>query len=163
MQIVIRPSQSSDIDDILEMFSQPQAQSQTLQLPNPSRALWESRLGDVPAGVYSYVAEVEGKVVGQLGFEHNQRPRKLHCATFGIAVHDNYHGLGIGSKLIETVIDLADNWLQVKRIEIDVNADNERAIQCYQKFGFEVEGTAKGASFRDGQHIDILYMARLNF
>ncbi len=101
--------------------------------------------------------------MGNIGFEHNQRPRKLHCATFGIGVHDDYQGMGIGSKLIQTVIDLADKWLQVKRIHIEVNTDNQRAIQCYKNFGFEIEGESINASFRDGEYINTYTMARLNF
>lgn len=161
MEVIIRPTQVSDAKALCEIYSQPIAQSETLQLPQPSVAYWEERLSNLPAGVYSYVAEVDGQVVGNIGFEHRQRPRKLHTATFGIGVHDNYHGMGIGSKLIKTVLELADNWLQIKRIEIDVNADNDRAIQCYKNHSFEIEGEAKNASFRNGEFINTYYMARV--
>ncbi|WP_295892231.1 GNAT family N-acetyltransferase [uncultured Vibrio sp.] len=161
MNITIRPTQLKDAEALCEIYSQPKAQSETLQLPNPSIDMWISRLENIPAGVYSFVAEVEGKVVGNIGFEHSQRPRTSHCASFGLGVHDAYQGNGIGSALISTVIDLADNWLQVKRIQIEVNSDNSAAIACYKKFGFEIEGTAKAGSFRHGEFIDTLYMARL--
>ncbi len=78
--------------------------------------------------MYSYVAELDGKIVGNIGLEHSQRPRTAHCASFGIGVHDEYHGLGIGSRLVETVLDLTDNWLNVQRVQIEVNADNKAAI-----------------------------------
>ena len=81
--------------------------------------------------------------------------------ALGIGVHDDYHGLGIGSKLIETVLDLADNWLQVKRVQIEVNSDNDQAIACYKKFGFEIEGESKFGSYRDGEYINTYYMARI--
>ncbi|KGY09673.1 GNAT family N-acetyltransferase [Vibrio sp. MarTm2] len=163
MEILIRPTLVSDAAAICDIYSQPSAQRETLQLPKPSVAMWTQRLENIPAGVYSFVAEVDGKVVGNIGFEHNQRPRISHCATFGLGVHDEYQGIGVGSKLIETVLDLADNWLQVKRIQIEVNTDNEKAIACYKKFGFEIEGEAKARSFRDGEYIDTYYMARLRF
>ncbi|WP_241909821.1 GNAT family N-acetyltransferase [Vibrio sp. 10N.261.55.A7] len=159
--IIVRPTQLTDAAALCEIYSQPLAQSETLQLPNPSINMWESRLENMPIGVYSYVAEIDGKVVGNIGFEHSQRPRTSHCASFGLGVHDDYHGKGIGTALISTVIDLADNWLQVKRIQIEVNADNSNAIACYKKFGFEIEGTAKAGSFRHGEFIDTLYMARV--
>lgn len=161
MEIVIRPTQVSDAAAICEIYAQPKAQRETLQLPKPSVAMWTNRLENMPEGVYSFVAEVDGKVVGNIGFEQSQRPRTAHCGRFGLGVHDDFHGLGIGSKMIETVLDLADNWLQIKRIQIDVNSDNQTAIACYKKFGFEVEGEAKFASFRDGQYINTLYMARI--
>ncbi len=52
-------------------------------------------------------------------------------------------GLGVGRALLKTVIDLADNWLNLKRIELTVYVDNERAINLYKKFGFEIEGESK--------------------
>lgn len=161
MDIVIRPTLVSDAAALCDIYSQPGAQRETLQLPKPSVEMWTKRLENIPSGVYSFVAEVDGKVVGNIGFEHSQRPRTGHCATFGIGVHDDYHGHGIGSQLIQTVIDLADNWLQVKRIQIEVNSDNDVAIACYKKFGFEIEGEAKCSAFRDGEYINTYFMARI--
>lgn len=161
MEIVIRPTQISDAAALADIYSQPKAQRETLQLPKPSLAMWTKRLENIPEGVYTFVAEVEGRVVGNIGFEHSQRPRTSHCASFGLGVHDDFHGMGIGSKLIETVLDLADNWLQVKRVQIEVNSDNEKAIACYKKFGFEIEGEAKFGSYRDGKYINTYYMARI--
>ncbi|WP_394143795.1 GNAT family N-acetyltransferase [Vibrio atypicus] len=161
MEIIIRPTLASDAAALCEVYSQPLAQRETLQLPKPSVTMWTQRLENIPTGVYSYVAEVDGKVVGNIGFHHSQRPRTSHCASFGIGIHDDYHGLGIGSKLIETIIELADNWLQIKRIQLEVNTDNEKAIACYKKFGFEIEGECKAGSFRDGEYINTYYMARV--
>ncbi|WP_038173507.1 GNAT family N-acetyltransferase [Vibrio pacinii] len=161
MEIIVRPTQVSDAAALCDIYSQPQAQRETLQLPKPSVAMWTKRLESMPQGVYSYVAEIDGRVVGNIGFEHSQRPRTAHCGSFGLGVHDDFHGRGVASKLIETVLDLADNWLQIKRVQIEVNSDNEKAIACYKKFGFEIEGEAKWGSFRDGQLINTYYMARI--
>ena len=68
---------------LCEVYSQPKAQRETLQLPKPSVSMWTTRLENMPAGIYSFVAEVDGKVVGNIGFEHSQRPRTAHCASFG--------------------------------------------------------------------------------
>ncbi len=161
MNIVVRPTQVRDAEGICQVYAQPLAQRETLQLPNPSVEMWKKRLTDMPVGVYSYVAEYEGKIVGNIGFEHSQQPRTAHCASFGLGVHDDYHGMGIGSKLLETVIDLADNWLNIQRIQIEVNADNKAAIALYNKYGFEIEGEALCSAFRDGEYISTYYMARL--
>ena len=59
------------------------------------------------------------------------------------------------------MIDLTDNWLDIRRIELTAFTDNERAIALYRKFGFEVEGEAKSYAFRNGEYVDAYYMARL--
>lgn len=161
MNIVIRPTEVKDARGISELYSQPKAQRETLQLPLPSVELWQQRLSNIPQGVYSYVAELDGKIVGNIGFEHSQRPRTSHCASFGIGVHDDYHGMGIGSQLLETVLELADNWLNIMRIQIEVTVDNKAAIALYSKYGFEIEGEAQYSVYRDGDYVATYYMARI--
>jgi putative acetyltransferase len=58
-------------------------------------------------------------------------------------------------------IDLADKWLNLTRLELEVYTDNEAAIQLYKRFGFELEGTLRQDAFRDGQYVDSYKMARL--
>ncbi|HGS4599259.1 TPA: GNAT family N-acetyltransferase, partial [Vibrio cholerae] len=80
---------------------------------------------------------------------------------FGMGVKDDVQGLGVGSALLKTVIDLADNWLNLKRIELTVYVDNERAINLYKKFGFVIEGESKDYAFRNGSYVDVYHMARV--
>lgn len=59
------------------------------------------------------------------------------------------------------IIDLADNWLNIGRLELSVYADNARAIGLYERFGFEREGFHPAYSFRNGAYVDSISMARL--
>lgn len=87
--------------------------------------------------------------------------RRAHVAGIGLAVRDDYHGRGIGSCLMAALIDLADNWLNLKRLELTVYCDNERAIALYQKFGFEIEGRRRCDAIRDGEFVDTYMMSRI--
>jgi putative acetyltransferase len=58
-------------------------------------------------------------------------------------------------------VNLADKWLNLIRLELEVYTDNEPAIRLYKKFGFIIEGTLAQYSFRDGQFVDSHLMARL--
>ena len=62
---------------------------------------------------------------------------------------------------MNALVDLADNWIGLRRIELTVNADNYGAIHLYERFGFEIEGTKRGDILRDGALVDCLMMARL--
>jgi len=63
--------------------------------------------------------------------------------------------------LIAAMVDLADNWLGLRRIELSVYTDNAPAIHLYGKFGFVIEGTARQFALRNGVYVDAHMMARL--
>lgn len=88
--------------------------------------------------------------------------RQRHSAFLGIMVRTEYQSQGIGKTLMGNILNLADNWLMLIRIELDVTADNEKAISLYRSFGFKIEGTKKYAIMKDGKYADLLMMARYN-
>jgi putative acetyltransferase len=78
-----------------------------------------------------------------------------------MAVRDDWQGRGAGTALMQAAVDLADNWLNLSRLELEVYTDNEAAVRLYQKFGFSIEGTLRRFAYRDGQYVDAYCMARL--
>lgn len=88
---------------------------------------------------FSLVAECDGQIVGNAGLSVEQHPRRRHVANIGMAVHDDHHGKGIGSQLLAAMIDLAENWLAVTRIELSVYTDNAAGVALYEKHGFQIE------------------------
>ncbi len=104
--------------------------------------------------------EDEKKIVGVIGLNVNSNPRTRHTASLGMMVHKAYQGTGIGKKLMSEILDLADDWLMLVRIELGVFTDNEKAIKLYEKFGFKIEGTKKYAAIKNGRYADEYIMAR---
>ena len=76
-------------------------------------------------------------------------------------VRDDWQGKGVGTALVRAMIDLADRWLNLTRIELTVFTDNEPAVALYRKFGFQIEGTHRKFAFRDGEFVDAYAMARV--
>jgi putative acetyltransferase len=66
----------------------------------------------------------------------------------------------VGTALLQAAIDLADNWLNLRRLELEVYTDNEPAVRLYARAGFVIEGTLRQYVFRDGQYVDVYTMAR---
>ena len=66
------------------------------------------------------------------------------------------------SALMRAMLDWADNWAGVLRIELQVFTDNAAAIALYQRHGFVVEGTLRGYALRDGVLADVHAMGRLH-
>ena len=160
--LTIRRAEPDDCAALYEMFASPKLYANTLQLPYPSREGWRRRLAEPGDGTYNLVAVVDNKVVGMFGLHtFPARPRRQHAAAIGLTVHDDWHGKGVGTALMRAGLDLADNWLNLTRLELKVYTDNEAAIRLYERFGFEREGTLRQYAFRDGRFVDSYMMARL--
>lgn len=162
VQFIVRRAEPADYEGVFKIFSGPKAVSGTLQLPFGSAEVWRKRLAEPSEGVFSLLACVESEVVGQLSlhtFPNN--PRRRHVGQIGMAVRDDWQGRGAGTALMRAAVDLADKWLNLSRLELEVYTDNEAAIRSYQNFGFNVEGTLVRFAYRDGQYVDAYYMARL--
>ena len=159
--VTIRAAEPDDADDLAVLFNCPGVVAGTLQLPFTSVEQRRERLAEPPPGTHHLVAVVDGRVVGMLGLHLEHGARRRHAASFGMAVHDDFQGQGIGSRLLESMLDLADNWLGLQRVELFVYTDNPAAIHLYEKFGFELEGTARGYALRAGRYVNALMMARL--
>ena len=86
------------------------------------------------------VAEIDGEIVGMAGIECVGRKDKVrHRAVMGISIDKNYWGLGIGRALMEACIECAKK-AGYSQLELDVTAENERAIDLYEGYGFEEYG-----------------------
>jgi putative acetyltransferase len=161
-KVVVRHSEPEDAHTIKAIFACENAYSQTLQLPFVSNKNWGERMANIPENVYSFVAEIDAKVVGNLGFEICKNQRRRHVGLFGMGVRDDYQGQGVGSALLTALLKLTDQWLNLRRIELTVYTDNEAAIALYKKFGFVIEGESKDFAFRNGEYVNAYNMARLN-
>ncbi|RMH01857.1 MAG: GNAT family N-acetyltransferase [Chloroflexi bacterium] len=140
---------------------QPAVCRTTLQLPSQEYLRVEERTRTHRPGLHRYVAEKDGRIVGSITIHQGNTARTRHTAGLGMAVHPDFWGQGIGSQLMETILNLADNWLNLLRVELEVNIDNPAAIRLYKKFGFEVEGTKRMHTYGDGRWADSYFMARI--
>ena len=161
-EFLVRRAEPYDAEGLHDVVSCPGVIAGTLQVPFPSLERWRARIAETPPGAYLLVACADRRVVGNLGLvARDKSPRTRHVAELGIAVHDEWQRRGAGSALLRAGLDLADNWLALRRVELSVFVDNEAAIRLYQKFGFESEGTCRQYALRNGQYVDVLRMARL--
>jgi putative acetyltransferase len=161
-EIVIRAMEPSDVEAVHEILRCPRVVANTLQPPWQPVERTRERFGQPPRDGFVLVAVVDGRVVGNLGLHVHPSPRRRDVGEFGMSVHDDFQGRGIGSALLAAMVDLADNWLGLRRLEMEVWTDNAPAIHLYQKFGFVIEGTGRQYARRAGELVDAYFMARLH-
>lgn len=105
------------------------------------------------------VAVVDNAVVGTAGIEAVGKNYKLrHRAELGISVAKEYWGLGIGQALTTACIECAKAAGYIQ-LELNVVADNERALSIYNKAGFVEYGrNPKGFHSRFAGFQEVIYM-----
>lgn len=105
------------------------------------------------------VAETNGQVIGQLDFSNGHRKRNAHTGEFGMGVHKDFRGLGVGSLLIGALVDWAKSHSGIEKINLCAHQTNDRAIATYKKIGFQVEGLrTKDLKYPNGVYVDTVLM-----
>ena len=140
MPIQIRPALSSDHDAVWEIIEPViQAGDTYMYAPDSSRdkmlALW------FDADKYTYIAEIEGKIVGTFFLKANQPDLGSHVVNAGYMVHPDFRGRGIAEQLCRFSLTEAKR-LGFKAMQFNcVIATNEVAVRLWQKCGFSIIGT----------------------
>lgn len=107
------------------------------------------------------IAEVNGKVVGNLNFSGGLRQRTAHVGEFGVSILKEYWGNGIGEELIKYLISWSKSSGIIRKINLRVRTDNIRGINLYKKLGFLEEGIVKRDFLINEEFYDSLLMGLL--
>ena len=166
MEFYIRPICVGDGRGVNELRRMPGVFENILGIPSERVKRNEDYIVSMGSNTHQFVAVIkeisgEEKVIGTAGLDIFSNSRLRHSASIGIMVHKDFQNNGVGTKLMEAIIDIADNWLMLVRVELTVFTDNEKAINLYKKFNFEIEGVKKKAAIRNGEYVDELMMGRI--
>jgi RimJ/RimL family protein N-acetyltransferase len=101
---------------------------------------------------------IDGTLVTALTFVAGRRPRTRHSGELGMSVRKRYWGLGIGSSMLDTLLAWARETQFVKKVNLRVRTDNQRAILLYEGKGFVREGTLRKEICLDGAYYDLYWM-----
>ncbi len=158
--LVLRAVRAQDADALTMLINLPGFCWGTTRIPFEPPEDVRSRLEKGLPGGRSLVAVLDGEIIGNAALDRLSG-RRAHVGRIGMGVHDDWVGRGIGTALMAALVDLADNWLGLRRLELEVNTDNLPALALYRRFGFEIEGTHRGHLLRAGKLVDGYSMARL--
>ncbi len=133
--------------------------SQPSELSEENVVKMITKLGESEKGIY-LVAECDGKIIGHAFLETLHLKSICHVAQLSACVHHGWQEKGIGTALMQHIIDWAKQAELIEKIELNVRASNTRAIALYKKMGFVEEGRLKNRIKIDKSHyIDDVLMA----
>lgn len=107
------------------------------------------------------VALFDGEIVGSIVFRGGERSRVKHVGEMGVTVRKAHWGVGIGSFLLQYLIEWAKETVIVRKINLRVRTDNENAIKLYRKYGFEEEGIFTRDFYVNGKFYNSMNMGLL--
>lgn len=160
MEIIIEKAKAADAEAILEFCKKCGSETDNLSfgmegLPvsiEKEAAFLES-VENSDTAVF-FVARAGTEIVGTANYSAFTKKRMAHRGEFGISVRKAFWNQGIGSGLLERILDFAKNTAGSEIVSLEVRSDNSAAIHLYEKFGFEKIGTFRGYFKIDGVPVD---------
>jgi len=111
----------------------------------------------IKAGLFYLAAKVDDELIGGATVEPGLG-KASHVAYFGIYLTRQFRKTGIGTRLVEKIIEIATHK-GFEMIKLTVFSSNSGALRLYQKFGFQEIGRIKGGvKFSDGTYADEIIM-----
>ena len=164
-RVTLRPPQQGDAEESARVWTPELRHMYGGSLTAPGLATVESRERRFQRALqgeegHFFCIEADGRYIGFAiigGIDQaNQRGRY----RVGIENPD-YWGRGFGTEVTRLMLRCAFRTIGLHRVDLRVAAYNKRAIRCYQKSGFRLEGVERDSFFVDGEWHDDLLMAAL--
>lgn len=102
--------------------------------------------------------ESDQDVIADLTLGTKNFRRIAHVAKLGMEVRKDFRGVGLGDAMLGIALAWARQHPRIARVELQVFADNDRAISLYRKHGFEEEGRRRKYMHVGDQYLDDLVM-----
>lgn len=158
--VAVRSARQSDADALARVVNESPFAIGNMRGPFLDAKTFSQLIEQLGTSDRLLVASREDEVAGFLLFQR-QPGRSIHVAALGMGVSSAMAGHGIGTMLLRSAILMAEDWFAISRLELQVDTENERAIDLYKRHGFIVEGVLRQRIFREGRLIDVLMMGRL--
>jgi len=82
-------------------------------------------------------------------------------SSFGISIHPDFHGRGIGSKATQLIIKYAFETLNRHKVRGGYIEGNKASKRIQEKAGMQQEGKERDYKYVDGEWKDVIWMSIL--
>ncbi|WP_407371152.1 GNAT family N-acetyltransferase [Carnobacterium sp.] len=167
-EITIREAIPSDAQNVLNHLQRIASETgfMTMGAEGPNKSI-EEEYKEIEAILESnrtvlLVALDKEEVIGIAEIHGNDKPKLNHIGDISISIVKEYWGLRLGTTMMEKLIEWAKGpSSNIKRLELTVQARNERARRLYQKMGFELEAIMPRGVKDNGVYLDVCLMSMM--
>ncbi|MCO4746265.1 MAG: GNAT family N-acetyltransferase [Proteobacteria bacterium] len=155
--ITLRPAVPDDAERFATLHHEDSVLRGTLQTPLRNADTWRGMLGGDQTAA-SLVAEIDGRLVGSGALFAPGGPAH-QTGVIGLSVETASQGCGAGTAIMRELIRIGRDDLGLRRIELEVDAENVGARGLYAKLGFVEEGLRRQGSWRIDGYASAISMA----
>ena len=142
--ISIRPLEKRDVDTLQIWDRDPELLDlmglSAENAPEPSE--WYDKMSSNRNNVLMVIEREDGRLIGDI--ELTEIAWRSGEAELVVRIGEkDCWGRGYGEKAINAILDMAFSQFKLRRIYLRVCAENTRAMRCYKKCGFKVQGKVK--------------------
>ncbi|MDE1549026.1 GNAT family N-acetyltransferase [Jeotgalibaca caeni] len=168
IEVMIREAIPADAKDILAFSKKTGAETdyltygpEGLELSEAFEEMYLEGLMEKENEIMLVATINNEELIGIASVGSNDKLKTQHVGEVGITVAEEFWGFGIGTVLLEEIELWARESGIIRRLELTVHADNERAIGLYEKMGYQQEGRMARVMMIDGEFYDGVMMSLL--
>jgi RimJ/RimL family protein N-acetyltransferase len=163
VEVFLRPKLSGDTEMVWEMFSSLSRESVNYLVPPFTReriASWTSNINyEEKLTFFAFIQNGDGaSIIGSATLSFYPQEIYHHKANLAMTVHDNYQNLGLGTAMLQHLLEIAKKK-ELKKVHLRVTSNNPRAIHVYEKCGFKIEARLEKERFQEGKYVDEYQMS----
>jgi RimJ/RimL family protein N-acetyltransferase len=130
-------------------------------VPERSREDWDEVIKHIKSNKgLIIVVQDNVNVVGFATLARGRLEKDRHRADLGIGILKEFRGIGIGTAMMNYMIEWAEKQEGLEKISLTVFSTNKAATNLYRKFGFKMEGVSKRQYKIEGKYVDDLIMGK---
>lgn len=166
--IIFREAIPGDAQNVLKHLQRIASETgfMTMGAEGPSKSI-EAEYKEIEAILESdktvlLVALDKEEIIGMAEIHGKDQPKLNHIGDISISIAQDYWGLRLGTTMMEKLIEWAKGpSSNLKRLELTVQARNERARRLYEKMGFELEAIMPRGVKDNGVYLDVCLMSMM--
>jgi putative acetyltransferase len=159
--LLIRAAKIDDAQALAQIRRQDGVRRYILAMTSEREEFVQDYLNSLGSEDIALAACEEGQAVGFAFAVKSKAPKLAHSAIVTVLVDSYKHNRGIGTRLINKLVEEADKK-GIHRLQAYTMTDNAAVISIYKNTGFEQEALRKSAAVRDGELVDEILFARIN-